>query len=70
MEILLNTLVYSLFNHMTWLISQGSCIFILLHTEEYRILKPFKGKIYTATNCFKKWGSQIDIHRISGIYNE
>jgi hypothetical protein len=34
METQLNTLIYSLFNHMTWLISQGSRKFISLHTEE------------------------------------
>jgi len=57
MEILPNTLVYSPFNHMTWLISQGSCIFILLHTEEYRISKPFKQRTNIYCNrLFKKNG--------------
>jgi len=30
MEIPLSTLVYSPFNHMTWLKGKGICIFILL----------------------------------------
>ena len=68
MEIPLNTLAYSPFNHMTWLISQGSCIFILLHTEEYRISKPFKQMTNIYCNrLFQKMGKS-DTHRTSGIY--
>jgi len=70
MEIPSNTLVYSPFNHMTWLISHRSCIFILLHTEEYRISKPFKQSTNIYCNrLFHKMGKS-DIHRISRIYNE
>jgi len=71
MEILLNILVYSPFNHMTWLISQRVVYlpYYIQKNTEYQSHSN-KGQIYTATDCFKKWGTQIYTGYLEYIMNK